>query len=300
MPTYCEVALTVPLRTTFTYELPESLIGVIEPGSRVAVPFRNKVMVGVVLALTDKPPDFAHEKSALVKIKKVSRALDAVPALPRTLIELGSWLGSYYLATPGDVFRAMLPPLTELRAERVLRITPAGIDHLAELKALQNRSEDEITEHALLELIDVEGAPLAAKRLKKLPGGEDAAVRLLRRGYLKAEEIHKSRNTRTQKIIAWNLAHVEKPRDSVVPEGKTAKPKKISRNAYEAEERVRHVLAEESGPLPLKLLIERATASPCRHRANVARRQTHVLGRSSHRRRGRLSSTPATPRQRTY
>jgi len=187
MATYCEVALTVPLRTTFTYELPESLVGVVEPGSRVAVPFRNKVMVGVVLQLSDKPPDFAHEKSALVKIKKVSHALDAVPALPRTLVELGRWIGSYYLATPGDVFRAMLPPLTELRAERVLRITPAGIDRLAELKATQNRSEDEITEHALLELIEIENAPLAAKRLKKLPGGEDAAARLLRRGHLQAE-----------------------------------------------------------------------------------------------------------------
>jgi primosomal protein N' (replication factor Y) (superfamily II helicase) len=261
MPTYCEVALTVPLRTSFTYELPESLVGVIEPGSRVAVPFRKKVMVGVVLQLTDKPPDFSHEKSALVKIKKISRALDAVPALPRTLIDLGNWLGSYYLATPGDVFRAMLPPLTELRAEKILRITPAGIDHLAELKALQNRSEDEITEHALLELIEVEGAPLAVRWLKKLPGGEDAAARLLRHGHLKAEEIHKSRATRTQKIIAWNLAHVEKPKDSPALGGKTAKPKKISRSAAEAEERVRLVLAEESGPLPLKLLIQRATAS---------------------------------------
>jgi primosomal protein N' (replication factor Y) len=261
MPTYCEVALTVPLRTTFTYEVPESLIGVIEPGSRVAVPFRNKVMVGVVLELNDKPPDFAHEKSALVKIKKVSRALDAIPALPRTVIELGRWVGSYYLATPGDVFRAMLPPLTELRAERVLRITATGIDRLATLKAMQNRSEDEITEFALLELIDIEAAPLAAKRLKKLPGGEDASARLLRRGYLQAEQIHKSKTTRTQKIIAWNLAHVSTTTEASAPAGKSAKPKKISAKALEAEERVRHVLAEESGPLPLKLLLERAAAS---------------------------------------
>jgi len=262
MPTYCEVALTVPLRTTFTYELPDSLIGVIEPGSRVAVPFRNKVMVGVVLEITDKPPDFAHEKSALVKIKKVSRSLDAVPALPRTLVELGRWVGSYYLATPGDVFRAMLPPLTELRAERVLRITPAGMNRLAELKAMQNRSDDEIKDFALLELIDVESAPLATKRLKKLPGGEDSAARLLRRGHLLAEQIHKSRKTRTQKIIAWNLAHVNPPTQEVsTPAGKSVKPKKTSANAIAAEERVRHVLAEESGPLPLKLLLERADVS---------------------------------------
>ncbi len=262
MPTYCEVALSVPLRTTFTYELPESLIGVIEPGSRVAVPFRNKMMVGVVLELTAQPPDFAHEKSALVKIKKLSRSLDVVPALPHSLVELGRWVGSYYLATPGDVFRAMLPPLTELRAERVLRLTTAGMNRLAELKAMQNRSDDEIKDFALLELIDVEGAPLAAKRLKKLPGGEDASARLLRRGHLLADEIHKSRKTRTQKIIAWNLAHVSPPIQEVsAPAGKNAKPRKISANAIAAEERVRQVLAEESGPLPLKLLLERANAS---------------------------------------
>src|SRR5580704_5568025 len=206
MPLFCEVALTVPLRTTFTYAVPEALTGLIEPGSRVAVPFRNRMMVGVVLELKDHPPDFAHEKSALVKIKDVSRVLDAVPALPKSLVELGRWLGSYYLAPPGDVFRAMLPPLTELRAERVLQITPAGVARFADLKAMQNRSDAEITEQALLELIEIEGKPIAEKRLHKLPGGEAAAVRLLRRGYLEAQEIHKTRSTRTQKIIAWNSA----------------------------------------------------------------------------------------------
>jgi primosomal protein N' (replication factor Y) len=261
MATYCEVALSVPLRTTFTYELPESLVGVIEPGSRVAVPFRNKVMVGVVLELTEKPPDFAHEKSALVKIKKVSRAVDAIPALPSALIELGQWVGSYYLAPPGDVFRAMLPPLTELRAERFLRMTPAGIEHLARLKAIQNRSEQEVTEFALLELIDIKSAPLAASRLRKLPGGEDAAARLVRRGCLQSEEVHKSRKTRTQKIIAWNLATVPSPPAYVMLAGAKTVSAKQSKNTIAAEERVRHVLAEESGPLPLKQLLERATAS---------------------------------------
>jgi primosomal protein N' (replication factor Y) len=261
MATYCEVALTVPLRITFTYELPESLIGVIKPGSRVGVPFRNKVMVGIVLELTDKPPDFVHEKSALVKIKKVSRALDSVPALPPALIELGRWVGSYYLAMPGDVFRAMLPPLTELRAERILRITPSGIEHLARLKGISNRSEEEITEYALLELIDVKGVPLAATRLRKLPGGEDASARLLRRGFLQAEEIHKSRKTRTQKIIAWNVTQVNTPPAYVMLAGKSAAAKKQPKNTIAAEERVRHVLAEESGPLPLKILLQRAVAS---------------------------------------
>jgi primosomal protein N' (replication factor Y) len=259
MPLYCEVALTVPLRTTFTYAVPESLAGLAEPGSRVAVPFRNRMMVGVVLELKDHPPDFAHEKSALVKIKDVARVLDAVPALPKSLVELARWLGSYYLAPPGDVFRAMLPPLTELRAERVLRITPAGVARFADLKAMQNRSDAEITEQALLELIEIEGVPIAEKRLHKLPGGEASAARLLRRGSLEAQEIHKTRSTRTQKIIAWNSAAATEQSKLAEPVHSDKPQKKSTRMSAEAEERVRRVLAEETGPLPQKLLLERAS-----------------------------------------
>jgi len=42
--TYCEVALPVPLRSAFTYAIPERLAGSIFVGSRVLVPFRNRAM----------------------------------------------------------------------------------------------------------------------------------------------------------------------------------------------------------------------------------------------------------------
>ena len=49
---YCEVALPLPLRSTFTYAVPGPLAEVVVPGSRVVVPFRNRALVGVVLGLT--------------------------------------------------------------------------------------------------------------------------------------------------------------------------------------------------------------------------------------------------------
>ena len=45
----CNVALPVPLRTTFTYAVPDTLKPQIQPGSRVLVPFRRKSLVGVVV-----------------------------------------------------------------------------------------------------------------------------------------------------------------------------------------------------------------------------------------------------------
>src|SRR5215471_12895042 len=44
---YCNIALPVPLRTTFTYFVPEPLRERVQPGSRVLVPFRKKSLVGV-------------------------------------------------------------------------------------------------------------------------------------------------------------------------------------------------------------------------------------------------------------
>src|SRR3982074_2039049 len=102
-PPFCNVALPVPLRTTFTYAVPEALQGTVQPGSRVLVPFRKKSMVGVVVDLAESAPDGT-------KIREITRVLDFVPALTPKLIELAQWIAGYYLAPAGEVFRAMLPP----------------------------------------------------------------------------------------------------------------------------------------------------------------------------------------------
>ena len=53
---YCNVALPVPLRTTFTYAVPDELRTQVQIGCRVLVPFRKKSLVGVVSEWTDAAP----------------------------------------------------------------------------------------------------------------------------------------------------------------------------------------------------------------------------------------------------
>jgi primosomal protein N' (replication factor Y) len=151
------------------------------------------------------------------------------------LIELGRWVGGYYVAPPGEVFRAMLPPQVDLRHERELVLNDAGRARRDELDAAGNRSEAEIAELALLSLLRIEDKPVRADRLRKLPGGEAAAERLLRRRQLEAREVTLHRHARVQKIVAWNS---------------TEDPHSLG----EKEARVYHVLAEERGPLPLPAL----------------------------------------------
>ena len=84
-PSFCNVALPVPLRTTFTYAVPASMRGTVPCGSRVLVPFRSKSLIGVVVDFVEKAPEGA-------KVREVTRVLDFVPALTPKLMELARWI----------------------------------------------------------------------------------------------------------------------------------------------------------------------------------------------------------------
>ena len=236
--TYCEVALPVPLRTAFTYAIPERLADTICVGSRVLVSFRNRAMTGVVVAISSRRPDPQRVRT----IKEIVEALDPLPALAPKLVELGRWVSNYYVAPPGEVFRAMLPPQVDLRHERELALNDAGRARRDELDASGNRSEAEVAELALLSLLHIEGKPVRADRLRKLPGGEAAAERLLRRHELEAREVTLRRHARVQKIVAWNSTE-------------------DAHSLPEKEARIYHVLAEERGPLPLPALAKLSRVS---------------------------------------
>src|SRR5467141_3105922 len=109
--TYCEVALPVPLRSAFTYAIPDHLTDAIFVGSRVLVPFRNRAMTGVVVEVTGRRPHPARVKT----IKEIVEPLDPIPALTPKLIDLTRFVGGYYVATPRYFVSAILPPQVDLR-----------------------------------------------------------------------------------------------------------------------------------------------------------------------------------------
>lgn len=243
---YCEVALPVPLHSTFTYAVPASFNGESLVGRRVVVPFGKRAMIGVGIAESDRPPNVAQ-------IKEIAELMDQLPALPPKLIELGHWISRYYLAPVGEAFRTMLPPEIELRHNRTFSLTDSGRTHLRELTATKEIVGLENPELDLLRHFDKEpSAPVS--RARRLPEGEAAAEKLLRRGYLTARDVVSPRKTRTQKIIAWNP---NPPNESGAADHR-AKPKPSAR---EAEARIREVLASTRGPLPLLLLLAKANVS---------------------------------------
>src|SRR5580692_6078697 len=227
---YLEVALPVPLRSAFTYAVPASCNGEELVGRRVLVPFRNRPMIGVGLAVSTRAPEAK-------RIREIAELLDRVPALPPKVVELGQWISRYYVAPIGETFRAMLPPEIELRHDREYSLTDAGRDYLLELAATAETTDQEQLELGLLRQVD--GRP-SRQRRKRM--NVAAAEKLVRLGYLAAREVLHHRKTRMQQIVAW-------------------RPGTAELLAGPAEKRIREVLTSTRGPLPLPLLLEKADAS---------------------------------------
>jgi primosomal protein N' (replication factor Y) (superfamily II helicase) len=233
-PRYCEVALPVPLRATFTYAVPDSYDREALVGRRVVVPFGRRAMIGLALTESDCAPGVRH-------IKELVDLMDPVPAIPAKLIELGHWISRYYVAPIGETFRAMLPPEVELRQDRAYAITDSG---RAYFQQLVDARETMGAQSAALELFEqIEGRDgCAPVRLRRGSGDKALFEKMVRRGYLSRFEVLRHRKSRTQKIVAWRQ----------LPAGPLA---------TDAQERIREVLLAERGPTPLGVLLEKARVS---------------------------------------
>jgi primosomal protein N' (replication factor Y) (superfamily II helicase) len=261
---YCNVALAVPLRTLFTYAIPEALSGTVQRGSRVLVPFRRKSMVGVIVELLDALPGDVQPS---VKIRDIAKVLDDVPALTPKLLELGQWIAGYYLAPIGEVLRGMLPPVTDVKMVREVAMTQAGREAISQWKTDENAPEhipgctEEETKF-LLRLADKKGVLRLAEALKI---GADAArlQKLQRRGLLEVRERVSGSARRTQRVIAWKSQAGDAGHAPKEGEAHAVRDLADSANNAAAERlrRIRNLLEAERGPLPLAQLVKLAGVS---------------------------------------
>jgi primosomal protein N' (replication factor Y) (superfamily II helicase) len=254
---FCNVALPVPLRTTFTYAVPESLRGTVQPGSRVLVPFRKKAIVGVVVELAESaPPE--------TKIREIMRVLDFVPALTPKLIELAHWVAGYYLAPIGEVFRAMLPPVTELKSQRQIVLPEAGPEAAGSLSGGELSHGLTPGEAAFLAKLKEKKGTLPFSTAAKLGIDASTLQRLQRRGLIEIREIVQGRSRRTQRVVAWKGGETAAEKSSDKKENGDAQrpldssPGEPNAQKKRREERIRELLQTERGPLPLPQLLKLA------------------------------------------
>lgn len=113
---YVDVILPLPLANRYTYSLPEALEGQVAEGSRVIVPFGRKKFYTALVARIHSDPPTGYE------IKDVVEVLDPHPILLPGQFRLWEWIASYYLCTPGDVYKAALPSGMKLESETIVTL----------------------------------------------------------------------------------------------------------------------------------------------------------------------------------
>jgi primosomal protein N' (replication factor Y) len=96
-----QVALPLPIHTTFTYAVPASLAGPPAPGTRVLVPFRREERIGWVVG--------GGNGSAPAGLRPLLDVLDERPSVPEDILRLCRWMADYYVSPLGLALRTALP-----------------------------------------------------------------------------------------------------------------------------------------------------------------------------------------------
>src|SRR5689334_17402865 len=197
MPTFCDVALPVPLDMAFTYKIADHLPVV---GGRVLVPFRTERLSGVVTAVHDRQPS--------MQAKTVLQVLDTEPVLDDGLMKLGQWISQYYLAPIGDVFRGMLPLAAEIKKARIYRITEAGYEalHASATVGSSRRSKQDIdtqmTEYAVLDYLSMSDDALEGTIRSATGATRQVLDLLLRKKWIAREDATAARDARRTVQVA--------------------------------------------------------------------------------------------------
>lgn len=115
MPVFVEVAINLPqVSDTYHYHLSTELVGAVQPGSLVIVPFGAQRVQGVVLRYIDAPE--------VAETRPVEDLVENLPALTPTQIALAGWLADVTLAPLGTCINLMLPPGLSQRTDILARL----------------------------------------------------------------------------------------------------------------------------------------------------------------------------------
>ncbi len=127
---FANIALDTPLDQSFTYSIPDYLVGDVKVGSRVLVPFGNRTLTGFVLSISDK--------TDVTNIKQVYSVLDIVPFLTPEMINFSKWISDYYLAPIGEVVSLFIPKNISIQSEINYKLTD---DYFNALNTLSKANE---------------------------------------------------------------------------------------------------------------------------------------------------------------
>jgi primosomal protein N' (replication factor Y) len=179
------VALPLPIRREFSYRLPETM-ETPAPGTRVRVPFGERVLTGVVTG-----PGPAGDGAGL---REVLEALDIEPALTPELLSSAARVAERFFASTGEVLRSALPARLPASGAVRYRITRQGA--LARASGSEAQILDRLSGGEALRVTDL-----------TVEGRLEALRSLEQRGWIRPT--HETRARRPRLELAWAPARLD-------------------------------------------------------------------------------------------
>ena len=142
---YAEIVFNRPVRSTYTYAVPDPLIDRILAGKRVECPFGkgNRKETGYCVGVTDSPPQGT-------KLKSVLSVLDDEALISPAMLHLTKWIAEYYFCGWGQVLDAVVPHAvrTQSGTRWTVLLTPLIVpeDQLAKLTPKQRNAYESLVE----------------------------------------------------------------------------------------------------------------------------------------------------------
>jgi primosomal protein N' (replication factor Y) len=104
------------LDQTFTYAIPSELVGRLQAGQLVTVPFGARKLQGIVMALS--------ETTTVERLKEVEDIADPLPVLSPAQLALARWMSAYYFTPLIDCVLQMFPPGLESEVQTTIALNP--------------------------------------------------------------------------------------------------------------------------------------------------------------------------------
>lgn len=114
---FADVLLPIAISGAYTYSIPHDLVPLIQVGSRVLVPLKNKIATAIVVRLYSDAPNISTDK-----LRDIADLVDEHPLLLENQIQFWRWLAQYYMCYPGEVMDAALPSGLKLKSESFLSL----------------------------------------------------------------------------------------------------------------------------------------------------------------------------------
>lgn len=178
---YVRVIIDRSIHRELDYLVPDTLVGRVDVGCRVRVPFRDRSALATVLAVLDQ--------SDARGIRPLEAIIGEGPILRNELLELAKWMGAYYCCPVETVIRSLLPQVVrkaQVGWKKQLFVYPTRTIDAAELESLRKRAPRQAE---LAEAINCLPAPIAAADLLRQIAMDSQTLRALaKRGLVELRE----------------------------------------------------------------------------------------------------------------